>query len=432
MRKSAIILISIITLILLAFFNYSKIVSFTPKIIKENIPGFVINFHKRIKPYSDIYSFFSENGGSLDGLFYNFNFLPETQFGKLNLQKKNIDLEGDENRFFIDQHNNEIILATFGGKVAYFNNENLDTIETITPKYIETNLYDLGVTGKFNKILDLLIHGEKILLSYTSNLNDKPNCNFIILIESKINLNKLNFKKLYQTKKCYPANTIQGGRIQPLVFEKKSGYLISITANKRDVLNFNAQTEIDHFGKIIFVDVSNNESFIFSKGHRNPQGLIVTKHKDNQGNNKILSTEHGPQGGDEINEIKYGKNYGWPIASYGKSYFTKDIFFEKSHEDNGFEEPIYSFIPSIGISELIEIPSNFWKNKNLKNVFFVSSLNGNSIYQIKLNNDFDRIILIEKLFIGQRIRDLLITRDKNSVLMALERPNQIGILKTKK
>ena len=61
----------------------------------------------------------------------------------------------------------------------------------------------------------------------------------------------------------------------------------------------------------------------------------------------------------------------------------------------------------------------------------MSSLNGNSIYQIKLNNDFDRIILIEKLFIGQRIRDLLITRDKNSVLMALERPNQIGILKTK-
>ena len=127
-----------------------------------------------------IFIVFSENGGSLDGLFYNINFLPETQFGKLNLQKKNIDLEGDENRFFIDQHNNEIILATFGGKVAYFNNENLDTIETITPKYIETNLYDLGVTGKFNKILDLLIHGEKILLSYTSNLNDKPNCNFII------------------------------------------------------------------------------------------------------------------------------------------------------------------------------------------------------------------------------------------------------------
>lgn len=60
----------------------------------------------------------------------------------------------------------------------------------------------------------------------------------------------------------------------------------------------------------------------------------------------------------------------------------------------------------------------------------MSSLNGNSIYQVKLNNELDRIILIEKLFIGQRIRDLLITTDKNFVLMALERPNQIGILKT--
>lgn len=430
MRKYVIILIITITLVLIAFFNYSKIVSFTPKIIKENIPDFVINFHKRIKPYSEIYNFFSENGGTLNGLLYNFNFLPETQFGKLYLQKKNIDLDGDENRFFIDQHNNEIILTTFAGKVAYFNNKNLNTTETIIPKYIETNLYDLGVTGGFNKVLDLHIHGDKILLSYTSNLNDKPNCNFIILIESKINFNKLNFKKLYQTKKCYPANTIQGGRIQPLVFKKKSGYLLSVTANKRDVLNFNAQTEIDHFGKIIFVDETNNESFIFSKGHRNPQGLLVTKYKDDEGNSRILSTEHGPQGGDEINEIKFGKNYGWPVASYGKSYFSKDIYFEKSHEDKGFEEPIYSFIPSIGISELIEIPSNFWKNKNLKNVFFVSSLNGNSIYQVKLNNELDRIILIEKLFIGQRIRDLLITTDKNFVLMALERPNQIGILKT--
>lgn len=428
MRKIAIIFLSIIILIIIVFFNYSKIVNNTPKIILENIPDFVIDIHKRIKPYSDIYNFFSENGGSLDGLLYNFNFLPKTQFGNLKLQKKKINLKGDENRFFIDQYANKIILATFSGKVAYFDNKNLNSKKIIDPIYIKTNLIDLGVTGQFNKVLDLLVHKEKILLSYTSNLTDNQNCNFIILIESEINLKKLNFKKLYQTKKCYLSNTIQGGRIQPLEFQNKSGYLLSIAANKRDILNFNAQTDIDHFGKIIFVEESNNESFIFSKGHRNPQGLLVTKYKDDQGNNIILSTEHGPQGGDEINKIKYGKNYGWPLASYGKSYFTKDIFFEKSHEDNGFEEPIYSFIPSIGISELVEIPNNFWKNKNFKNIFFVSSLNGNSIYQVKLNNEFERIILVEKLFIGQRIRDLLINRDNNSAILSLERPNQIGIL----
>ena len=430
MRKIAIIFISIIILIIIVFFNYSKIINNTPKIILENIPDFVIDIHKRIQPYSDIYNFFSENSGSLDGLLYNFNFLPKTQFGNLKFQKKKINLKGDENRFFIDQYANKIILATFSGKVAYFDNKNLNSKKIIDPIYIKTNLIDLGVTGQFNKILDLLVHKEKILLSYTSNLSDNQNCNFIILIESEINLKKLNFKKLYQTKKCYPSNTIQGGRIQPLDFQNKSGYLLSIAANKRDILNFNAQTDIDHFGKIIFVEQSNNESFIFSKGHRNPQGLLVTEYKDDQGNNIILSTEHGPQGGDEINKIKYGKNYGWPLASYGKSYFTKDIFFEKSHEEKGFEEPIYSFIPSIGISELIEIPNNFWKNKNLKNIFFVSSLNGNSIYQVKLNNEFERIILVEKLFIGQRIRDLLINRDNNSVILSLERPNQIGILST--
>ena len=46
-------------------------------------------------------------------------------------------------------------------------------------------------------------------------------------------------------------------------------------------------------------------------GHRNPQGLLVF-------DNIVLSTEHGPRGGDEINKIMFGKNYGWPISSYGK------------------------------------------------------------------------------------------------------------------
>ena len=64
-------------------------------------------------------------------------------------------------------------------------------------------------------------------------------------------------------------------------------------------------------GKILFINLDNYKKIIFSKGHRNPQGLL------NIDNKNILSTEHGPYGGDEINKIIFGKNYGWPIASYG-------------------------------------------------------------------------------------------------------------------
>ena len=68
-------------------------------------------------------------------------------------------------------------------------------------------------------------------------------------------------------------------------------------------------------------------SFVILKNYRNITGLVPQKIKDNL----ILSTEHGPQGGDEINKIIRGKNYGWPIASYGKfdNNFSSVIFSEK-------------------------------------------------------------------------------------------------------
>ena len=96
-------------------------------------------------------------------------------------------------------------------------------------------------------------------------------------------------------------------------------------------------------------------------GLRNAQGFIVTK------DNTIISSTHGPRGGDELNNIKYGKNYGWPYASYGENYYksldeSSSFDYEKSHEDLGFTEPIYSFVPSVAPTELIEIDENFSKN----------------------------------------------------------------------
>ena len=65
--------------------------------------------------------------------------------------------------------------------------------------------------------------------------------------------------------------------------------------------------------RIIFKSFDKDRKVIFSKGHRNPQGLIVLEEV-------ILETEHGPKGGDEINKIIYKGNYGWPISSYGEKY----------------------------------------------------------------------------------------------------------------
>ena len=99
----------------------------------------------------------------------------------------------------------------------------------------------------------------------------------------------------------------------------------------------------------------------------------------------------------------------------------------KSHSNNNFKEPIYSFVPSIGISEIIKVPNKF--SKNWDNNFLLASLNGGSLYRIKFSKNFEKIIYKEKIFIDRRIRDLKYSVKYNVIILALEDWKEIGILK---
>ena len=161
---------------------------------------------------------------------------------------------------------------------------------------------------------------------------------------------------------------------------------------------------------------------MFSKGHRVSQGLFVE-------DNLILQTEHGPKGGDEINKITFQKNYGWPVASYGENYnsgYTIKPYYKKNHQKNYFEEPVYSFVKSIGISEIIKLPNTF--SKHFQDNFILSSLYGRHLYRIKFNSLFNRIIYIENIYIGERIRDLKFHNKLNLIILAFEENGEIGIL----
>lgn len=93
-----------------------------------------------------------------------------------------------------------------------------------------------------------------------------------------------------------------------------------------------------------FVHQKNSVQSIWSYGHRNPQGLYF----DIQ-TNTLWENEHGPKGGDEINIIQKGKNYGWPLVTYGREYYGPKI---GTTEKPGIVQPIYYFIPSIAPSSL--------------------------------------------------------------------------------
>ena len=103
------------------------------------------------------------------------------------------------------------------------------------------------------------------------------------------------------------------------------------------------------YGKIIEIDVNDGSSRHISRGHRNAQGILMDREGD------IWSVEHGPRGGDELNLIAEGENYGWPLATLGTRYNMMRI---PPAESFGFHDrgrpPVFAWLPSIGIANLAQ------------------------------------------------------------------------------
>jgi glucose/arabinose dehydrogenase len=194
-------------------------------------------------------------------------------------------------------------------------------------------------------------------------------------------------------------------------------------------------------GKLLKFSIEDNKPDILSLGHRNPQGLRY----DND-NNILFSTDHGPQGGDEINidinpDIKDVKNYGWGIASYGehygypvknpKEYEAAPLY--KSHEKYGFIEPLTYFVPSIAITQIDFVDDSLTNQRN----FFVGAL-GNDMEEGDMS--IHNIIFNKKNYwekeshdiipIGERIRDLKYY-DNIGLLFWAEATGSIGVLNLK-
>lgn len=197
--------------------------------------------------------------------------------------------------------------------------------------------------------------------------------------------------KLSNQKILFAARPIQstayhfGSRI---VFDKKGHIYVSIgERNIRDL----AQDLSTHMGKIIrlnldgsipkdnpFVGDKKAKPEIWSYGHRNPQGLVF-----DEKNNKLWVSEHGPRGGDEINLIKSGANFGWPLATYGREYYGPKITDNVSLP--GMENPRHVWLPSIAPCDLVLYRGKafpIWENSFLSGALALTHLN-----RVEMKND---------------------------------------------
>ena len=331
---------------------------------------------------------------------------------------------------YLDFNDDVLFVLSSRGVLAYSKNidkeNNLKQIKNNINEFIDLKQF---IKNKWFSIKDIFVSDKQIFVSYTEEIEE--NCWNTSVIYGDINYEKINFTKLFSPKTCVHSYknidnefnaTQSGGRIIQL---NKNNILLSIGDYRSRHL---AQDRQSVNGKIIKTNILDGKYEIVSMGHRNPQGVYFDKK-----NYFILETEHGPRNGDEINLIEINEisnneplNYGWPIASYGEHYckkrgdcpknlYTKYPLY-KSHSKYNFIEPLKSFVPAIGISEIVKIADN---------KYVLSSLKDKSIYFFELS-DKKKIINLEKIDISERIRDLKF--NNNKLYLFLENTASIGII----
>lgn len=215
-----------------------------------------------------------------------------------------------------------------------------------------------------------------------------------------------NWRVLFRTAPCLSFKTdglalegqMAGGRIAfaaPSTIYLTSGdyHFDSMRSEGQPI----AQDPEAQYGKILKIDLETGVGQVVSMGHRNPQGIAVLE------DGRVLSIEHGPQGGDELNLIRPGANYGWPRESYGTTYRGTAIPNAISYgRHETFEQPLISWVPSITASA-ITVVRGFdpaWEGDLL-----VGSLVDMSLHRVRLVQD--RVAYSERIPVGSRVRDVM-------------------------
>lgn len=243
-----------------------------------------------------------------------------------------------------------------------------------------------------------------------------------VLARAKLEGNALtNLEELFQALPLSSSEVHFGSRI---AFDGK-GYVF-FTSGERGKKE-NAQDISNHLGKVLrlhddgkiptdnpFVNTPGAKPEIWSYGHRNLQGLYYDKETG-----ILWNHEHGPKGGDELNRVEKGKNYGWPVITYGINYDGTPI--TDVTEKEGMEQPVRYWVPSIAPCGLTKVTSD--RYPNWKNNFLVGALSFQLIARLEMTDG--KFVKEERLLekIG-RVRAVVQSPD-GYIYFTVENPGKI-------
>ena len=474
MKHKKIILISIIGLLVIGFFSlYNSLDAINvergeknnyfnktlKRIVPQNIKNYIRDTIFVFKKVSVLEQQVADRNNQIWDLLLDFNDQSFFEFKKNEIKNKKLHninlllktftlpfLKKTGPRSYLSYYNQNLFLITGTGILMYASLDNIKD-ERFVFKRIDTNFMDLVDVDYIKEykgiVKNLLIKNNKIYVSYEKKVKDKCFTNAILV--SNLEFEKIIFNEFFNINECHPIlGTQTGGNLSDYKNDKIlmviGDYDYYEDSEVREVKgNKNPQNINSFIGKIILIDETTREYKILSMGHRNSQGLYYDKE-----NNVIYSTEHGPQGGDEINvntspdgEIK---NYGWGISSYGEHYGFpnadnseqyKIAPLNKSHAKYGFIEPIKYFTPSIAPTQIIKT-EQFIKIPN-KNIIYIGALGYDveegylSIHQFILDADL-KIEQHNIMPVGERVRDMIYIEELNKIFLFLESSGSIGIL----
>lgn len=224
---------------------------------------------------------------------------------------------------------------------------------------------------------------------------------------------------IYRATPAYSGNNHYGGRV---VFDRTGNLLVS-TGERADLATRSQSQSVNSgLGKIIRITTDGQPApanpfggqpgarpELYSIGHRNPQGLAI-----HPVTGDIWQSEHGPRGGDELNRVQAGANYGWPIITYGIEYGGQRVG-NGIQQSEGLEQPVYYWDPVVSPSGMTFYTSDHiaqWQNN-----LFIGSLSGMHIVRLVIENN--RVVGEERLLVNERQRFRDIAQGTDGALYAI-------------
>ena len=248
------------------------------------------------------------------------------------------------------------------------------------------------------------------LLALVGLINSETECAYASIVNISLKIVLLEFPCLPQFE-LVTLNALGGGFVS---MPGKEVLLLALGAPewKGKEISGLAQSPGSPYGKILEIPESTilgegSNYSIYSSGHRNPQSIL-------NDDGRILALDHGPRGGDEINLIKEGGNYGWPKVSLGSDY---DFQYINKTGDTGnidtddLTDPLFSFIPAIAPSMISRCPHNYEEYYLPNRCILIGSLKARSLFFVHIDDRYSRVLAVEEYELGSRIRKVIVDGD---------------------